>query len=324
MPAKITMGPLGGKGALLSHHKRTPGIRGECRGWSVGASRRNRDFLNSIIPGDLDGHGVSFSLTVRDIPENAEAWERLRGALLDRLRRMGLKRFHWVTEWQERGAPHLHGIAYFVQPQEVMACWVVHHWLQVSAPYGSGYRSQDAKGVPRLSGWLQYLTKHGSRTASNRQRLLGAMPPGWEKAGRLWGKGGEWPVRSQAVECDEATLFAYRRILRRHAAASARSALVKARGTEGEAKARRWVTVTENAGKWVGRIRPGEPPLTPAQRATRSRMRGAHGYLGDADVDRWLHQCVREWWGYIEEAEATEPPRPALSIEGCRDGGAGQ
>jgi len=49
-------------------------------------------------------------------------WTRLVKTLLQRLRRAGLLRWHWVVEWQRRGVPHLH-LAVYAQ-EGVVASWV--------------------------------------------------------------------------------------------------------------------------------------------------------------------------------------------------------
>lgn len=335
MVSKITLSPGRGKASKVSNHRRKPGKRGECRGWTAGAARRNADFLGSIVPHELDGHGVACSLTVRIAPGTAKEWHEIREALLQRLRRMGLIRFHWVTEWQLRSrhgggpVPHMHGIFYFPHRAEKMAEWVIHHWLEVSQSFGSERWAQDAKGVPKLSGWLQYLTKHGSRSVSNVQRMRGTMPEEWETAGRLWGKGGEWPTRSQAVIADDRVFYAYRRLLRKHAEAEARARLLNARRWRNgrqERQALRSLSISRQCLKWPRAPRKGEQPqdLTIAQVAHQSRCKALSGFLGDVDVDRWLHTLPAEWWRYDEGEEGAEaPPDPLSSRRAVGAGGAG-
>lgn len=91
----------------------TGGKRGEIQGWSRGAARRNTEFLYSIDVDRLDGNGDAVTLTLRDIPATHEDWQRLVKNLFQRIRRMDLLiRWHYVTEWQRRGAPHLHIAVY--------------------------------------------------------------------------------------------------------------------------------------------------------------------------------------------------------------------
>jgi hypothetical protein len=90
--------------------------RGDVQGWSKNATRSNTRFLYSVDETKLTGHGCAVTLTIRDCPPSAQDWKRLREALFVRLRRMGLVRAHWLTEWQRRGVPHLHGALWFDQP----------------------------------------------------------------------------------------------------------------------------------------------------------------------------------------------------------------
>ncbi|WP_201793931.1 hypothetical protein, partial [Escherichia coli] len=69
-----------------------------------------------------------------------------------RLRRAGLVRLHWLTEWQKRGVPHLHGIAYF--PAAYEASTVGWNWIAVAEKYGANIRSQHVVPVTDMQGWL--------------------------------------------------------------------------------------------------------------------------------------------------------------------------
>ena len=73
----------------------------------VGAIPR---FLYSVLTPELPVSaigvpllGLSGSLTLRDCPPSHDDWKTLREALFFRLRRKGLYRLHWLTEWQKRG-----------------------------------------------------------------------------------------------------------------------------------------------------------------------------------------------------------------------------
>ncbi|WP_213058401.1 rolling circle replication-associated protein, partial [Escherichia coli] len=96
---------------MKNNHERAK--RGEVKGWSKSASRNNTKFLRSVHVPDLTGAAVAFTLTIRDCPPSSEDWKILRENFIKRLRRAGMVRLHWLTEWQQRGVPHLHGIAYF-------------------------------------------------------------------------------------------------------------------------------------------------------------------------------------------------------------------
>lgn len=327
----ITLQPGLFKAAVSSDHKRKPGKRGACRGWSLGAARRNRDFLGSIIPEELTGHALAVSLTVRDCPGTSQEWHECREALLQRLRRKGLIRFHWVTEWQMRRSanvshpcPHLHGIFFFSEPADAMARAVTRDWLEVTRAYGSSVRGQHASGVPKVAGWLQYLSKHGSRGVFNDQRTLGVMPDDWLTAGRLWGKGGTWPVRSQRVDLDARLWFQLRRLALRHDRAQARSAFDKAKAT-GKAErikaARRSLSSSrENLKRKVAyRLQDLPRPVHKGILRQTSENTAVACFLPDFAVDRWLQTLPPELWAYREE-EGKEPPpvvqTPYIGTEG--------
>lgn len=197
--------------------------RGATQGWTQSATRSNRRFLWSVDCPDLLGNGYSFTLTVRECPPSAAAWTKLRTALLKRLQRAGAIRLHWLTEWQRRGVPHLHGCVWF--PPGVSPTVILNHWLAVSAEFGSGERGQDFKPITGALGWLQYLAKHADRGVFNYQRAAASIPPGWETStGRMWGHVGNWPiVEPQKIVIDTAGGYAFRRIAQRWRLANART-----------------------------------------------------------------------------------------------------
>lgn len=225
---KVTVTPHGIKAGRSAGMNRKPVKRGKAKGWTASAARRNRDFLKSIDPLHLTGKAVSASLTLgRDTVLTPSDMQRMREAFFDRLRREGVVRHHWVMEFQKDGTPHLHMMIYFP------ADWskgdptraVLWHWTEVADHTGASLRGQHVVPVHALSGWLQYLAKHGARSAEHYQR---SMPSGWENPGRMWGKSGEWPTLEEAFEIDPASFYALRRWLRNWRLADARSALRKA------------------------------------------------------------------------------------------------
>ena len=210
---------------MKNDHQRAP--RGEVRGWSEGAARRNTEFLMSVIETRLHGYGVALTLTVRDCPPNAREWHRLRRAWIDRMRRAGMIRLHWVTEWQRRGVPHLHGAVWF--PDAYRTLDVIDAWVAVAAAYGASHRGQHARPIDGPIGWFQYLSKHAARGVAHYQRTSENIPEGWQKkTGRVWGKSGDWPVRD-AVEFHledqrgDGGWFAFRRLVRSWRKADARA-----------------------------------------------------------------------------------------------------
>lgn len=223
-------GATGGVPPMKNDHDRA--LRGEVGGWSEGATRRNTRFLYSIRETDLDGRAYAFTLTLRECPPTAQHWQRLRRAWEMRMVRAGMIRLHWVTEWQRRGVPHLHGIAFF--PDDRPALWcrelILNHWLDVAQDYGAGRRGQHVMDVTGIVGWFQYLSKHAARGVKHYQRSADNIPPGWkQKTGRMWGKGGDWPTRdgiriNLQDQHGDGGWFAYRRLVRSWRVADARAA----------------------------------------------------------------------------------------------------
>jgi hypothetical protein len=101
--------------------------------------------------------------------------------------------------------------------------WVVGQWREVAAEYEAGLRGQQVTPITGPVGWLKYLSKHAARGVRHYQRQ--GKPAGWDKTGRLWGHGGEWPVveplRMQ-LTTDQA--WRVRRLVRGYAIAQARAA----------------------------------------------------------------------------------------------------
>lgn len=220
-------GLTGGVPPMKNDHLRAP--RGDVQGWSHGATRRNVRFLMSIDNRKLTGRGVAFTFTLRDCPPTSDAWHRLRRAFEKRMVRAGMLRLHWVTEWQRRGVPHLHGMAFFPDEGPLDLAMMVDAWLAVAGPYGAGHRGQHVMTVNDAVGWFQYLAKHAARGVQHYQRSATNVPEGWQqKTGRVWGKGGDWPVRDGIVinlqdQHGDGGWFAFRRLCRSWRVADARA-----------------------------------------------------------------------------------------------------
>lgn len=224
----ITVYPHGGKGGVaprMNRHQRVP--RGDVSGWSVGACRRNTEFLMSVRDGDLTGAGVALTLTLRDCPPTSDDWHRLRKSWVERMRRAGMVRLHWVTEWQRRGVPHLHVAIWFADAYRQGDA--INAWVDLAQPYGAGHRGQHGAIIEGAVGWFQYVSKHAARGVRHYQRAGENMPAGWqEKTGRVWGKSGDWPVaekrRINLQDQDgDGGWFAYRRMVRSWRIADARA-----------------------------------------------------------------------------------------------------
>jgi len=225
--AKVTLMPSGINAAITSDHKREGGPRGKCLGWSAGACRRNARFLRSVIPSSLYGLGISLTLTVRDLPKSAEEWASVRKAFLDRLRRMGVFRFHWVTEWTRRGVPHLHMVVFVHPTDRWIEVEIEDAWIEVAGYLGTGSQGQHVKRLTDAVGWFQYVSKHSARGAGHYQRQMANLPDSWDSIGRVWGKGGDWECLEVDVEIETPVFHHLRRLVRGWLVSEARSDLRK-------------------------------------------------------------------------------------------------
>ena len=190
---------------------------GPFKGWSVISARANRRYLQSVNFAAMLSRGyvmLSASLTVRDVPQDAPAFKLVMNLFVKDLQRQALVAYHWVLEWQLRGAPHLHLILVFeseyaewsrkqqagMYAEVVEECWLSHtrHW-------GTSEYGQHVVGMDNARGWAQYLTKHASRSVKAAEKAIleeeegtkldqrdsDNMPESWKgKSGRVWGKGG--------------------------------------------------------------------------------------------------------------------------------------
>lgn len=197
--------------------------RGVVRGWSPQATARLRRWFYSVDGDALDGDGYALTLTVRDLPPSAAQWAATRRAFLERMRRAGMLRGQWLTEWQRRGVPHLHGMVYLPPGSSSLEELVRGHWLGAASSWGPSDRGQHVQRVYGLPGWLQYQAKHSVRGVRHYQRA--SVPEAWSAGtGRLWGTVGDWPVRETLVDIDLATYWRFRRRVRSWLLSQARSA----------------------------------------------------------------------------------------------------
>ena len=319
---KITVTPNGIKGAVAPGGNRTPPKRGLTRGWTAAVARRNRDFLMSIDPLALDGVAVSASLTLgrqsRVKPRDVARW---RDTLMKRLQRAGLLRAHWVLEFQKDGTPHLHGIFFFPahahQTGDHLAGNVAAAWLDLVHQTGAEWPGQHVVPVNALLGWLQYLAKHGARSAAHYQRRV---PEGWENPGRMWGKSGEWPLQADEVETDRATFFRLRRAIAAWRRADARKALLSAIASGRPSlirSAKRRVVLARSS-------------LQAPSRA-RAETLGFAEWVPDTVAAALVVWAARHGAGFVRDWDEREqvppfpePARPALPMKGRRDAQAGR
>lgn len=104
---------------------------------------------------------------------------------------------------------------------------MVEAWLEIASEFAAGRRSQFVTPITGPTGWLKYLSKHAARGVGHYQRE--GSPAGWERTGRLWGYGGDWPV----VEWETANLsprqaVQARRMVQRYLVAQARADAIRA------------------------------------------------------------------------------------------------
>lgn len=233
----------------------TPPKRTECAGWTDGATRRNTQFLMSIRPDQLSGRGFSITLTFRHCPPTEAHYSAIRRAFVERMRRMGMVRMHWVTEWTKRGLPHLHGIVYFDlfktmefvdfnTPPRNIAHEIKQHWLDLTKDYGTTAQAQHVVETSHAPGWFQYMAKHASRGVKHYQRNRDTLPPGWAKTGRVWGHIGDWPTRECKLSVDASLHHGLRRLTRRYLEAQARARVEATRST-----ARRFAVISGKHGR---------------------------------------------------------------------------
>lgn len=214
---------------------RKPPKRTECKGWSAGATLRNQAFLMSVKADYLPPLCYAVTLTFRDCPASHEEFQRIREAMFDRLRRLGMDRMHWVVEWTKRGLPHIHACIYpdgsaligAVTRGTTYRAEIIRHWLELTEHLGTRARAQHVVEVDRLNGWFEYMAKHASRGQKHYQRSAEGMPEAWHKTGRMWGYTGHWPRMDTKLEVDGKAFFMLRRMSRSWLKAQARAALEK-------------------------------------------------------------------------------------------------
>lgn len=193
---KITILNSAIKIAQVSNHKRKPVKHNKAQGWSMGATRRLRDFLASVEYQTIaqDYTGVSLTLTY---PSNSYPNPKDFHSLLDNYQD-GLKydygrdiMFIWVVEWTRAKTPHIHAVLFVktdtytpYTPLEVRE-----RWLKITAKYGTVAAAQYIKPIFNINGWFKYLRKHSVRGLKHYQRNKDNIPTVWlSGTGKLWGK----------------------------------------------------------------------------------------------------------------------------------------
>lgn len=189
--------------------------RGLTQGWTPAVSRRMTKWLYSVGIPKLTGSGYSFTFTIKDCPPTSEDWKKLVFRLAKRFDRLSSIRLHWLTEWQRRGVPHLHGCVYF-DNENVTSSRIVDCWIECSKQYSPSRLSQNVKPIFDETGWYKYLSKHAVRGVIHYQRNSKNIPAEWKgNTGRMWGKRGDWGVTEPiSFNVDNKSYNRFRRIIR--------------------------------------------------------------------------------------------------------------
>lgn len=247
-------------------------------------------------------------MTLGYTPATSDEWRLLLQRLFDGLRAAGFIRWHWVVEWQARGTPHLHMAVY--GPEEGLGGWqVVRVWLRLTKDaYGSQIGSQKSKPITDAVGWSKYCAKHAARGVRHYQRW--GRPDGWEKTGRLWGYGGDWPTTEPVVgHLSTAEYHQVRRMVRNWAVAEARTRALghesRALRYEGRGEREKARQEREKAGyAWdsVGYLR----RLFKCPDRSLSTVRGLSQWVpGEGHGDVFVRMCLwAGWQGELVEASA--------------------
>lgn len=209
--------------------------RGTVASWSARAAARNTAFLRaSPAAGYDDGDAYAATLTYQACPDSHEILQSDRKQLLDRLRRMGAIRAHWVVEFTRKGTPHLHLTIWLPRGTQDASARVTDHWLAITADRGTRRGMQPVKPLRAFGGWAAYVAKHAARGAEHYQRRRDSLPDGWKSTGRLWGRIGSWSLAEpRDVLLSDAQAYTLRRVARRLEMAATRRRAGTARTPRG-------------------------------------------------------------------------------------------
>jgi hypothetical protein len=114
-----------------------------------------------------------------DFPKDGRIVKRHLHAFLDAARRLGMRFYVWVLEFQSRGAPHFHLLADLGREQGFSKEWVAVTWARVAgADQRAGTRVDAVYDQARAVAYLvAYLAKVEQKV----------VPAGFENVGRMWG-----------------------------------------------------------------------------------------------------------------------------------------
>ena len=172
--------------------------RGIISGWTKGSLLKNANFLESIDYQTMQewyGNCFVFTLTVRDLPL-PEVWRRWVRKFMKVINNRGAEAIYVLVEFQKRGVPHIHGMAWGREPEERLDILIRRWWLTIT---GAGRIAQDVKMATNVARWGKYLTWHDGRGMAHYQRST--VPNGWKgkSTGKMWHVWGKWATDDPVV-----------------------------------------------------------------------------------------------------------------------------
>lgn len=222
-----------------------PPERTATKGWTVNVARRNEQRLQQIDFDGIDGVPAFVTLTMPSQQMEDVTAAMFHGWLKSWLRYMkrhGLRHYYWILEFQASGNPHLHVLVWLDREWEPLETYkALRSWVSMLNKSDVGARIQgqiweniDVGGELTVDGEtvpahpervLMYLAKHAARGVAHYQRQIENMPDDWQfRSGRVWGHDRGLPLREQQdFECDYATFWRYRRLVRRWRVSEANS-----------------------------------------------------------------------------------------------------
>ena len=225
------------------------GIRGKVIGYSPGALRREKAWLRSVNPHDLEQQkyvGLSATFTMQKCPPSARHLSAARKNFLEACRRCGMDLFHYNTEWQLRlnkslpdylygkPVPHYHMALMFPESVDFgfIEGEVRRHYERIFYDFGISQKAQYITPIYDPVGWLMYSSKHTARGLSHIQKSNASIPKEfYAGTGQLWGKGGDWPCSVELMFLMQSEFWRLRDLLRGKALSEARDVLHAALGT---------------------------------------------------------------------------------------------
>jgi hypothetical protein len=310
---RLTIYANGFKVAKNGHvGNRTPPKRGSVTGWSSQSARRNDEFLKSVEfakVSETHPQGLACTFTMGDCPETAAEFHKRLKSFFRRVCHRGGVLLHYVVEWHLRErygtgpVPHVHMVVF---TDDVMVTFrtgddqlfdffgataLEVFWENAFSGLNINPTAQHIEPITDARGWAAYMSKHAARSVEHIQRNPDILPTGWENSGRMWGKRGDWPVRTQTAMLDDYAFYAFRRFANRamRAQAARNLAVAQARlsDSRGHAQQRKNTALVALAARRI-------PFLTGRLQRNNSkigRIVPMCDWLDPVHVHRWLTVC---------------------------------